>query len=203
MSLVWGYLNQTAKYYVTGEFYNGPAKDTVPLGSLPLDDPFKVKVVRSYSAGNRQAIVAGTYNENPVSQTLTFSGLYGELEKTTTQLYDELTSVTTNMGSDPELSLRVVACNAGGDEIGAWVEFPCRWEDKTSNYLKIKEGEAAREIALSDAKVICEAPLKDGDLIRLVKDGVDWPTYEVVKVKPVVDLGGQESHRELLLGGIE
>jgi hypothetical protein len=202
MSLISGYLNQTARYYASGEFYNGPALATLTLNEIDLGVDFLVKVVRSWNSGDRYADLVGTLDGDPVSERLSFSGMYGTLEKISSKWFDTLTAVTTNMGGDAEQYLRVVGVDSGEHELGAWVDFPCRWEDKTSHYLKVTDDHHSQLIALSDAKVFCEIPLADGHLVRRVVGGVSGTIYEVKKVRPAEGLEGNEEYRLLLLGGV-
>lgn len=40
MSLISGYLNQTASHYVTAEFYNGAPLDEIPLNDITIGEDF-------------------------------------------------------------------------------------------------------------------------------------------------------------------
>jgi hypothetical protein len=206
MSLISGYLNQTASHYVTAEFYNGAPLDEIPLNNITIGEDFRVRAERSGTAGDpRHVYLVGTLDGEPVTETLTFtSGLYGpELIVTSDELFDDLTEVTTDMGGDYGITISIRAVDAAGDEIPpTWQEFACRWEDKRSTYLKVSDDEASEVIAVSDAKVICEAQIEAEALVRPVVGGVPGIVYEVKVVKSTPGLSGSEEFRVLLLGGV-
>ena len=202
MSLIEGYLNQIGKYYISPEFYEGPVLEEIPVGEVDLGVPFKVKFTLSATV-NLNVDLVGTYEGEPQEDTLVFSASWGDTVMVSAVFFDELTSpITTDIGAN-ERNCWIVAADAAGEEMpGAWVEFPCRWVDKTSSYLKVEGDVVTGEIAVSDAKVLCEVPLKDGDKVRQVQNGVDGIIYEVKKMKPAIGLSGAEEFRTLLLGGV-
>jgi hypothetical protein len=207
-SSVDGYLNQTARYQAILEFYNGAPAATLPLNDIEVGEDFKVRgeISALPSGGDRHAYLVGSLDGSPVTETLTFyDGEYGpELKITSTELFDTLTEVTTDMGDDAGITISIRPVDSDGDEYPPfWQEFDCRWEDKQSSYLKVSDDETGQLIAVSDAKVICTEKIGYGKVVQQIIDGLPDIGYEVVKVKPAVDLNGDEDFRILLLGGIE
>lgn len=101
------------------------------------------------------------------------------------------TEAATDMGGDYGITISIRAVDAAGDEIPpTWQEFACRWEDKRSTYLKVSDDEASEVIAVSDAKVICEAQIEAEALVRPVVGGVPGIVYEVKAVKSTPGLWG-------------
>ena len=197
MSLVDAYLNQEAqlKSLLPFVFYNGPALETLPLEINDIGgDGFKLKVTTSAGAAcTGSVMITGFIDSTPRSETITFSDCRS---KTSVYTYTEITSITTTglHDEDPVPNIYIVAVDAGGALITetVWSDFWCRWEEKSVSYWN-----DLGDLTLSDAKVMCTEIVEPADWIR--KKSVGGVGFEVVKVIPATELGGEEEFRTLLL----
>lgn len=206
MSLISGYLNQTAKYEGSPVLYEWtPVLETLTLSPpFSMEEPFKVKFEIDSGGTALNVIIKGTLDGEPQSDTLEgFGPPWDTTVMTTSKQFDTVTEITTDIGEN-ELNCRVVAVDPTTEEElpGGWVDFPCRWEAKRSTYLKVVDEEYSQQIMQAEGRLFCTEPLEFGAQIKLVINGEDSPIYEVVKVDPKTGLDGEELYRVLLLGGV-
>ena len=201
MSLVGAYLQQTAQLKVVAPavFFNGPAAASLePLLIADIGgDAFYIKIEKTDGESTSHWVkIDGKLDADVVSETLNF-GTYATRTKYGYQAFTEVTALTSNMETeDPLPNLRIIACDEGHAEITTttWENFACRWEERSSHYF-----DSAGVLTLSDAKVICEDEIEDGDYIRLVTGGTPGEDHEIKKMRPATGLQGSELFRTLLL----
>jgi len=198
VSLASGYLNQVGQRGVEGALvmYDDLADVAdLPITPLTYEEGFKVKATKTDGEAVAHIItIYGYLDATPKTESIDF-GAYATRTKYSSNFYTNVYQITTTLYlEDPIPNLRVVAVDGGSAEIEVttWEDFACRWEEKSVSYWT-----DLGALTLSDAKVICEALIENGDWIRLFPD--TGFGSEVKKVRPATGLNGEEAFRTLLL----